>query len=152
MLLADTITGKETAWAEVYDLERGALRASSVGSFVRENTNIAARQVIGQLQHRSSHLDDIPAGAGAILSLDGEDVAVSRQADGFHAVSATCTHMGCLVSWNTAESTWDCPCHGSRFTVDGRVLHGPALHDLAQVPLPHAENTSAPADRAEERK
>jgi glycine/D-amino acid oxidase-like deaminating enzyme/nitrite reductase/ring-hydroxylating ferredoxin subunit len=143
MLLADRIVGNENPWAELYALNRRALHASSAGRFVLENTNVATRQIAGHLQHRSSRLDEIPRGGGAVISLNGEDVAVSRQEDGrIHAVSATCSHMGCVVGWNTAESTWDCPCHGSRFTVEGRVLHGPALHDLAPVALPHAESSS----------
>ena len=75
-----------------------------------------------------------------MFSRDGEHVAVSRDAEGvLHAVSATCTHMGCLVSWNHAESTWDCPCHGSRFTPEGRVLHGPAVEELAKVEVEQSE-------------
>jgi Rieske Fe-S protein len=59
-------------------------------------------------------------------------VAAFRDQSGvLHTVSATCTHLGCLVSFNNAEQSWDCPCHGSRFDVDGRVLHGPAIKDLA---------------------
>jgi Rieske Fe-S protein len=58
-------------------------------------------------------------------------VAVSRGEDGrFHAVSAVCTHLGCLVAWNGAEKSWDCPCHGSRFGVAGEVLEGPAVRPL----------------------
>jgi glycine/D-amino acid oxidase-like deaminating enzyme/nitrite reductase/ring-hydroxylating ferredoxin subunit len=150
MLLADRITGKENPWAGNYALDRRALRASSAGSFVLENTNVAAHQIGGHLRHRSRRLDEIPPGGGAVLSLDGEDVAVSREPDGqVHAVSAACTHMGCVVSWNDAESSWDCPCHGSRFRADGRVLHGPALHDLAQVTLPATERNDAAAARIE---
>jgi Rieske Fe-S protein len=58
-------------------------------------------------------------------------VAVSRADDGrLQAVSAVCTHLGCVVAWNPAERSWDCPCHGSRFCADGRVIQGPAVEDL----------------------
>jgi len=50
-----------------------------------------------------------------------------------HAVSAVCTHLGCIVDWNKAENSWDCPCHGARFTYDGEVIHGPAIADLDKV-------------------
>ena len=61
-------------------------------------------------------------------------VAVHRDASGaLHERSAYCTHLGCVVAWNGAERTWDCPCHGSRFGVDGAVVHGPAIAPLAEV-------------------
>jgi Rieske Fe-S protein len=73
---------------------------------------------------------------GKILRLKGEKVAASRGADGkVHTVSPVCTHMGCLVHWNNAERTWDCPCHGSRFHPSGEVLAGPAESPLEKVAL-----------------
>ena len=66
-----------------------------------------------------------------MLEVDRARTAVHRDDDGaLHAVSAVCTHMGCLVQFNGAERTWDCPCHGSRFGVDGEVVHGPAKRPL----------------------
>ncbi len=73
---------------------------------------------------------------GAIVEADGERVGAYRDAEGrVHAVSLVCTHLGCHVTWNPAERSWDCPCHGSRFDVDGGVLHGPALRPLARTSL-----------------
>jgi Rieske Fe-S protein len=70
------------------------------------------------------------------MRIDGQRCAVYRDDSGdLHAVSATCTHLGCTVAFNDAEQTWDCPCHGSRFTPDGSVLHGPATERLAPRPL-----------------
>jgi glycine/D-amino acid oxidase-like deaminating enzyme/nitrite reductase/ring-hydroxylating ferredoxin subunit len=75
---------------------------------------------------------DLPNGHGAVVRVEGEHRAVYRDDEGeLHAVSATCTHMGCTVAFNEAERTWDCPCHGSRFDVDGHVLDGPANAALA---------------------
>jgi Rieske Fe-S protein len=66
--------------------------------------------------------------------VDGETVAGYRDDGGqLHAVSAACTHMGCIVGWNETDRTWDCPCHGSRFELDGSVIHGPAVTPLAPV-------------------
>jgi Rieske Fe-S protein len=74
-------------------------------------------------------------GEGGIVRCAGEKVAAYRDVDGtLCAVSPVCTHLGCLVAFNTAEKTWDCPCHGSRFTVSGEVLQGPATDDLEQKP------------------
>ena len=74
---------------------------------------------------------------GAIVSSEGQKVAGYRDEDGeLHAVSTRCTHLGCQVAWNAAERTWDCPCHGSRFSVDGEILSGPATKPLPQRPTP----------------
>ena len=76
-------------------------------------------------------IEDLAPGEGAIVSAGGEKVAGYRDDDGnLHAVSSRCTHLGCQVVWNAAERTWDCPCHASRFDVDGDVLNGPAVDPL----------------------
>ena len=101
------------------------------------NVDVAKRFVGDRLDSlRPEDATQLPPGTGAIASLDGHKVAAYRDEAGrLHAVSATCTHLGCRVAFNTAERTWDCPCHGSRFDVDGQVLQGPAVDDLA----PHGD-------------
>ena len=66
-----------------------------------------------------------------------------------HAVSAVCTHLGCIVTWNGAEKSWDCPCHGSRFDTEGRVLHGPALKDLDRKDLDKKDLDKKDLDKKE---
>ncbi len=79
-------------------------------------------------------LSDIPPGHGAVVTADGKRLAVFRDEQGsLHALSPRCTHMGCTVDWNHADRTWDCPCHGSRYSVQGEVIVGPA-----EKPLPAA--------------
>jgi Rieske Fe-S protein len=81
-------------------------------------------------------VSDLAPGEAAILNAGGEKVAAFRDEGGkVHAVSAVCTHLGCDVSWNNAERSWDCACHGSRFDHEGRVIHGPAVRDLAPKPV-----------------
>lgn len=76
---------------------------------------------------------DLESGEAAILEVDGEETAAYRDEQGvLHAVSSVCTHMKCTVAWNEGERSWDCPCHGSRFTPDGDVLHGPAGTPLSR--------------------
>ncbi len=73
----------------------------------------------------------IAPGQAKVISADGDRVAAYRDAEGtLHAVSAVCTHRGCVVGWNSSDRTWDCPCHGSRFDRTGGVLQGPAVKDL----------------------
>ena len=97
-----------------------------------------AKQLIGgRLRGRDGEISDVLPGTGVVLDLTEGKAAVYRDDDGeAHVVSATCTHMGCLVEWNEAERSWDCPCHGSRFDTDGTVLAGPATHPLGAVDLP----------------
>jgi Rieske Fe-S protein len=76
-------------------------------------------------------VSDLAPGQGAVVDLDGDLCGVYRDGSGvLSAVSATCSHQGCIVGFNNAERTWDCPCHGSRYTVDGSVLEGPAAREL----------------------
>jgi Rieske Fe-S protein len=75
-------------------------------------------------------LSDVAEGEGKILEIEGEKLAVARLDGQIYIVNPTCTHMGCTVSWNGAERSWDCPCHGSRFDPSGLVLNGPAARDL----------------------
>jgi len=100
--------------------------------FAVENSRVGIRFVgdrVFSLKRRN--IEDLAAGEGAIVYRDGRKVAGYRDDDGtLHAVSTRCTHLGCQVAWNAAERTWDCPCHGSRFSVDGEILNGPATRPL----------------------
>jgi Rieske Fe-S protein len=135
MILCDLISGRENPWAETFDATRVKPLASAK-SFVSENIGTAAELVGGYLQGERRSLDELPVGEAAIVKLDGERIAAFRDEGGqLHAVSAVCTHMGCVVGWNSVDRTWDCSCHGSRFTLDGSVLHGPATTDLKRMPV-----------------
>ena len=79
----------------------------------------------------AASFDAVPPGEGRLIRAHDRTLAVYRdESGGLHACSATCTHLGCHVHWNHAERSWDCPCHGSRFDVDGQVLNGPATKPL----------------------
>jgi glycine/D-amino acid oxidase-like deaminating enzyme/nitrite reductase/ring-hydroxylating ferredoxin subunit len=136
LLLTDLALGRAAQWADLFDPFRLTPLASAP-SLVRENAQVALHFVGDRLRGGDApSLHDIAPGEGAIVRRGGEQVAAYRDDDGaLVAVSARCTHLGCLVSWNAAERSWDCPCHGSRFAPDGTVLEGPAVHRLERKPL-----------------
>ena len=132
MIISDLIAGRTNPWAEAFDATRLAPGAS-IKSLVTENLEVGKRFIADRIRSwRPKPVEELAAGEGAVAQLAGEPVAAYRDDTGeLHAVAATCTHLGCRVTFNTAERSWDCPCHGSRFGVDGRVLQGPAVEDLA---------------------
>jgi glycine/D-amino acid oxidase-like deaminating enzyme/nitrite reductase/ring-hydroxylating ferredoxin subunit len=131
MIISDLIQGKANPWAKVYDPRRFTPVASAP-TFIKENINVASNLVRDYLSSGEiKELDDVQVGEGKLITAQGEKLAVHRDEQSqLHIVSAVCPHMGCIVHWNDAERTWDCPCHGSRFGVDGEVLEGPAFHGL----------------------
>jgi glycine/D-amino acid oxidase-like deaminating enzyme/nitrite reductase/ring-hydroxylating ferredoxin subunit len=134
-LLADLITGSPPPWASLYDPRR-LKPISEAGPALKLQGNVARHFVGDRLTSHVDSVEDIPAGQGAVTRIAGERCAVYRDDEGaVTAVSATCTHLGCIVSFNDAETAWECPCHGSRFSVDGTVLQGPANKPLASVQL-----------------
>ena len=130
LLLADLITGRDNPWADFYDARRIKPLAGAK-EFARGNAEVASDLVGGWLSHKPKSFAELAPGEAAILKVDGHNVAGYRDDKGaIHAVSAVCTHMGCIVGWNETDRTWDCPCHGSRFALDGEVIHGPAVTAL----------------------
>lgn len=133
MILSDAISGKDNLWARLYDPKRFTPMASAQG-FLKENMTVASHLIKDYLSYGEvDEVKQIAPGEGKTLKLDGERVAAYRDETGeLHLVSAICTHMGCILHWNHGERSWDCPCHGSRFAVDGEVLEGPAYQNLSR--------------------
>jgi glycine/D-amino acid oxidase-like deaminating enzyme/nitrite reductase/ring-hydroxylating ferredoxin subunit len=133
MMAADRVLGKPNPWTDLFDPARKTLR--SAWNYLRENKDYPyylIRDRFAGAEGRS--LREVSRGEGRIIEYQGQQAAVSRQENGaVQAVSAVCTHMACLVDWNEAERTWDCPCHGSRFAADGSVLAGPAESPLPPI-------------------
>jgi glycine/D-amino acid oxidase-like deaminating enzyme/nitrite reductase/ring-hydroxylating ferredoxin subunit len=136
LLLNDLLVGRENASASLFDPNRLTLRASAP-RFVKENLQAGLRFIGDRVTKPGRRAaEDLRPGEGDIVRLHDERVAAYRDEDGtLHAVSPTCTHLGCQVNFNAAERSWDCPCHGSRFAPDGSVLQGPAVHRLERKPV-----------------
>ena len=132
ILLTDLIIGRENSWSALYDPARKTLRAA--GRYVQENINVAMQFGAWVTGGDVSSVQAIAAGTGAVVRDGLKKVAAYRDPDGvLHQCSAVCPHLGCIVEWNRNESTWDCPCHGSRFDKEGRLICGPANSDLERV-------------------
>ncbi|MEA2333189.1 MAG: hypothetical protein QOH58_3327 [Thermoleophilaceae bacterium] len=136
-LLASWVEGRDHVWRELFDTRRVRPRASA-GALLRENLNVALHFVGDRLVKRAG-VESIGPGEGRVVGAGLGQRAVYRDGDGtLHALSARCTHLGCIVSWNSGEQTWDCPCHGSRFAASGEVIAGPAVKPLPPRNLPEA--------------
>ena len=133
MVISDAILGLTNDFSSLFDPHRVTIKASA-SKFVSENSKVARHWIGDRVVHpQGASFDDLEPGQAAVKGVGVEQVAGYRDDAGeLHAVSATCTHLGCIVAWNDAEKSWDCPCHGSRFDPDGKVLHGPAVKDLRQ--------------------
>lgn len=121
---------KKNAWLEVYDATRHDI-AASAKFLMKENSNVFLQYMKDFPKFSDNDYQDLEIGEGKIVEINGEKFGIYRdQNANLHQVSAVCTHMKCIVNWNNAEKTWDCPCHGSRFSFDGQVLEGPAKLNL----------------------
>lgn len=129
ILITDLIMNRHNRWAELYDPSRKTLVAGK--DFAKENINVAAQYTDLLTPGDVDSVEKIPAGEGAVVRDGISKLAVYRdEAGAIHKMSAICVHLGCVVTWNGAEKTWDCPCHGSRFDCKGGVINGPANMDL----------------------
>jgi glycine/D-amino acid oxidase-like deaminating enzyme/nitrite reductase/ring-hydroxylating ferredoxin subunit len=132
ILITDLILGRDNPWASLYDPARKSLRAT--GGILKEAVKTAGQYLEWVTGGDVSKAAEIEPGEGAVVRKGLTKLAVYRDEKGRrHTLSAVCPHLGCIVEWNSAEKTWDCPCHGSRFSTSGEVLNGPALKGLEPV-------------------
>jgi glycine/D-amino acid oxidase-like deaminating enzyme/nitrite reductase/ring-hydroxylating ferredoxin subunit len=146
MLIADLIHGRKNAWAKLYDPARKPKSLSALREYVKETGNVA-KGYAKWLKPAASAGGQIARGSGAVLGRGLSKIAVYvDEQGGRHECSAVCPHLAGVVQWNSAERSWDCPCHGSRFDPYGRVMTGPAQRDLK----PLSEKPSGHEDAAAE--
>ena len=151
MLCRDLIVGRENPWTSLYDPSRKPVESLAVmAEFAKENLNVAAQYRDYLTPGQVEEVGNIAPGTGAVLRQGTKKIAAYRADDGtLHLRSAVCTHLYCIVDWNHAERSWDCPCHGSRFSTDGKVLNGPATMDLPMIdPTPEERAAGERADQS----
>ncbi len=142
MLIRDQILGIQNPWESLYNPSRITLKA--IGEFVKENANVAAQYGEWFTGKSFDHIDDIPLGEGAVVRDGLDKIAAYKDENGeVELYSAACPHLGGVVRWNSAEKSWDCPCHGSRFNCHGKVMEGPAVSDLKEI---QQGNTANPGE------
>jgi len=128
-IIKDLIVKRENPWMPVYDPSRH-ITTVSVGNFVSQNADVAKHLIKGKIEVLPDDIE-IENGEGKKVNIEGQKIGAYRDQKGqLHLIDRTCTHMGCELEWNNAENTWDCPCHGSRFTYEGEIVEGPAINQL----------------------
>jgi glycine/D-amino acid oxidase-like deaminating enzyme/nitrite reductase/ring-hydroxylating ferredoxin subunit len=133
-LLADAVLGRENPWAPLYDSKRLNPRTTA-GKFLQENASTGYRFFAQRLARSGKRAPgELAPGEGALLRVGGLKRAVYKDESGeVHVLSPVCRHLWCYVEWNEAERSWDCPCHGSRYTGEGRLIQGPSVQNLRRI-------------------
>ena len=136
MMACDRVSGRENPWQQLFAIDRKKVRGG-LWDYVKENFDYPYCLIRDHLMPAEGNSpSEVGRDEGKVIKHEGQRVACSRDKAGkLTAVSAVCTHMGCIVHWNGAEKTWDCPCHGSRFHADGQVLAGPAESPLEPIKI-----------------
>ena len=130
LLLRDLIIKGKSLYQDAFSPSRET-NAAFVGNFIAQNLDVAAEIIEGKLAPLSEELN-LACGEAKIVKRDGKRTGIYKDEEGkLHVVNTTCPHMGCELYWNAAEKSWDCPCHGSRFSCDGDVLEGPSVRSLS---------------------
>lgn len=130
-MLVELCLGMDNRYAELFDPTRTHLNRRSLLSLAKENTGVAKELIGGKVAPPVVPFSEIGLDEGGLIKVEGDVLGVYRNPEGdLYHVDPTCTHLGCTVNWNNAEKTWDCPCHGSRFSYTGDVLEGPAVRPL----------------------
>ena len=147
LVLADTLSGRHNPWAAVFDTNRATADGRAAASGFQPDRAPQPDQASQQPEQPT--VAGLRPGQGTVVEIDGEMTAVYADPAGhLLAVSAICTHLGCTVAFNADDSTWDCPCHGSRFAADGTVIQGPAAANLAPRPAPSHAATPVAGPRS----
>ncbi|WP_078393094.1 FAD-dependent oxidoreductase [Shouchella patagoniensis] len=132
-LLSDLIIDGNSLYSDLYKPMRFH-SDPSIKHFLKENVDVAKHLIAGKLNRDVEDIDDLENGQGAVVKYKGKKAGAFKDENGsLHVIDTTCTHMGCECNWNHADHTWDCPCHGSRYSYTGDVIEGPAKKPLEKL-------------------
>lgn len=135
ILMSDLVLKKDNPYKELFEPQRFHAKPD-VATFVADNALVAKELVKGKFDRPSTKPESLENEEGAVVTVNGKRAGAYRDETGqLHVVDTTCTHMGCELKWNNGERSWDCPCHGSRFSYKGDVLEGPAELPLQKLDL-----------------
>ncbi|MGO4543811.1 FAD-dependent oxidoreductase [Paenibacillus sp. 2TAB23] len=130
LLIRDMILNKENAYEDLFAPSR-SISAGTIKNLIVDNIDVAKHLIAGKLEMVNKRPEDLALDEGSVVRLHGKRAGAYKDSEGkLYLVDTTCTHMGCEVEWNNGDRTWDCPCHGSRFSVSGDVIEGPAEEPL----------------------
>ena len=132
-IITDKILGKENKYVSIYDSTRMKLikNRQEVGNMVKQTIKSF---ITNKIKIPEEKISKIKKDNGGIIKIDGTNVGIYRDKEGkIHAVNPVCSHLGCLLTWNNIDKTWDCPCHGSRFNYDGENIYEPAIKGLEKI-------------------
>lgn len=143
LLFRDMIVGNENTFQKLYAPSRFYAHPS-LKNFLVENANVVGQLIKGKLDSPRTSPESLDKGEGAVITMDGHRKGAYRDDEGqLHIVDTTCTHIGCEVEWNNGDRTWDCPCHGSRFSHTGEVIEGPAEKPLQKYDYKMIDNLTS---------
>jgi glycine/D-amino acid oxidase-like deaminating enzyme/nitrite reductase/ring-hydroxylating ferredoxin subunit len=135
LLIEKLVTEQDSPYQELFSPARFPVDPS-LKSVIMQNLDVAKHLISGKLEMVHTKPEELGNDDGAVVRVNGKRAGAYRDKQGqLHLVDTTCTHMGCEVEWNDGERTWDCPCHGSRFSYEGEVLEGPAKKPLTKLPV-----------------
>ncbi|WP_438312918.1 FAD-dependent oxidoreductase [Sporosarcina sp. FA9] len=143
LLFRDMVLGKENKFQKLYKPSRFYAHPS-LKNFLVQNANVVGQLIKGKLESSRTNPEELEIGQGAVVTMDGHRKGAYKDDDGeLHIVDTTCTHIGCEVEWNNGDRTWDCPCHGSRFSYTGEVIEGPAEKPLQKYDYKMIDNLTS---------
>ena len=132
LMFRDQIINGRSPWQGLYNPSRD-VTLNAAASFVANSSLLAFDFISGKLM-RGKEVYALSPGEAVVANMDGRRVGIYMDLEkNLHRVDTTCTHLGCEVQWNDAEISWDCPCHGSRYDVDGNPIEGPTLKPLTKI-------------------
>lgn len=134
-ILTDLVLERENPYQDLYSPSR-FYADPSIKKFLKQNLDVAGHLIEGKIDIADKSIQDIGNDEGSVVVVNGKRAGCYKDNEGnVNLVDTTCTHMGCEVEWNSGDRTWDCPCHGSRFSVTGDVVEGPAKKPLKKVDM-----------------